>query len=595
MLMQRLAPSPPTTTLSPEQQQWLHQISARLKSFNPSQLFDVHVYLQDRGEIAAIVQGIEEFAVNGGYNPREMYLDLISQLLFTAMVTKRDPEIPRKFAQDGLGLSLEQIAEIEKNLKQYLPKQVNVTGESPQTIKDAGFAMGEAWQAFKINVGFVDAIESGLRHYAIRFHKPVAVSFDKLESTLPEVLSAGGFDPDSKAIFSRLPNNSFEVHIPKPPNQARAMSFLEYLALTIRYQPKPGMNQRQALRDLVLKIVQHYHPLAAFDRIPMIPVGIDTYGKPFSLSFDAGGLIIGGSKMGKSTFYKMVDVMHMLMFPPQFYKPVRIDFKSVTMERFTLDWQNPWALCEVLTSQDVAKMKSLVEGLNEEHNDRNRIIRADRVESWLDYNRIHPKEPIPYTPILWDEVGNTKAEWIATEVDKLTHLIASKWRYAGMPLVAGTQYPSDQHGISPTVRTNLDAVVAFSAIPACAALAFSTAHHVRAVTKLLPGGNFIARTPGSNKPVHAQAFDAPPDVVDEVLEILKEEFGSESFWLELREEQPDGDSKQQEEGEDETDDAWDEQRCPKCDSKAGKHDQRSGRQRYRCRNPKCRNTFTVAA
>lgn len=580
--------------LSQGEKDWVDQMVARLRLFKEEELFQHHVYTG--AEMAQLIMELARLAPVAGYDLKEIKILLLAQLLFAAACLETDPDPLLAWAATQLQCDQAMCDRAVSLFQPHLPRKVRIAQEASEGIKQSGHLMVEAWKEYKIpNIEFVNALHTGLRHYAFIFRKPVTVTFDKLESTLPDVLSHGGIDPESRYIFTRLKDGGFEIHIPKT-RDVKSFSFLQYLAEAIGWQP-PNQSDR-ALRDLVYRVVDHYHPRARIDRVPKIPMAIDLAGNPVFVHFATGGFAVGSPDSGKSTFMKLMWIMLMLMYPPEFVKLAVIDWKSVTFSRFTKNWNNPWALCPVLTEYDLDRLSIFFEKFEEMRQHRAQLMRSMDVENWLEYNQRNPNAPLSYSPLLIDEAAGLKAEWDKDATDFHTLRIASRYRYTGMPMFAGTQYPSVQLSFSPAVRDALGTKAAFYCGESCAKLAFSSASYVKATTNLLGKGDTIIEVPGNPGPIHAQALDAPGDLVDLVLEALMDRFPGQPYTLDLSLPQTasanplEAPTSATAELDDLlSGDLWSVQ-CPKCRSRNVNRDGKKGdQQRYRCKE--CNHVFAT--
>lgn len=556
--------------LDPERETWVKNTIAAMNVYDDRRL------VRDGKETDSVVEALLQLAPLAGYKLAAVQQLILGQLFFAALVSGRDTsEIAVRGSE--WGLSGDEIQSSLATAKSHIEVKPEFINDAPQSVLEAGRTMAKVWQGFNLPAEFVDGTESGLRHYSFKFRIPSTQSFSQYENKLPEVLSHGGIHPELPTIFTRLPFGEFEIHAPKPPSEWRALSFIEYLGQAIEYQPRAG----DTLESLVKAICSHYHPKASLHKAPQVTISIDIRGQAVEAHFGSGGIFVGASRMGKSTGMKSDISMLMLMLPPRLFRFAAIDLKNLTFPRFSRDWKNPWMLAPVITRDDAKLLPSLFKGLQQEQIRRSRAMAQVGVESWTAYNTRNPRNPIPFSPLIIDEASLLAKEMGEDEANYWLTEISSLWSCYGMPLIIGTQHPANQNGISPTVRGNLGTKIGYRADAPCAKMAFDSTAHVKAVEGLLGGGDCIVKSPGMLLPVHGQGLDAPEELVDQVLNILRSLFPTANDWFELSAPDPIGD--------DDLTDAWG---CPRCNlSNAAKNGKASnGKQKYKCGG--CGHVFT---
>jgi FtsK/SpoIIIE family len=396
------------------------------------------------------------------------------------------------------------------------------------SVEERGLKMESAFHAQGLTGIRYISIQHGElaypRHYCFRFYKPVQHSFSIIEKAKETILSHAGIDPEAQVIYKRLPGDQFEFQIAKPVKECKLLQLIVHLGgakgreiLTneapenmafemvrllsnrLRFPPESDLN----LSDL-------NNPMEL-----ILPFGVDTEGKFFNPTLTAGVFISGRPKSGKSVAFKTLIASFALKYPPHLGKLVLLDFKDgLTLSLFN---KLPHMYKGKDCVYDAEGVVEVFDYLKADYTGRTALMRERGLENIYQFNQKYPDEALPICPIFLEEIAGLKRK-APGQIDFLWE-IASQWRAVGFPLIASTQYSSNELGMPPALRTCFETRICFATSEQAASLVFgSDAFHCRMASKLAGSGDALIEQQG--KHTRVQGFNLETEHLSQLVEAI---------------------------------------------------------------------------
>lgn len=368
----------------------------------------------------------------------------------------------------------------------------------------AGYAANKLKAHFNSEASFGD----GPRCRRYIFTKPVDVTFAKYENHVAESLSNAGLNPEGDTWFNRLPNNQFEIQVPKPMEEWQRIPLLDVLIRGAEFRAKPSTIEE------VVRGIQANCSFQVNDRLQAL-FAADIDGNLINLDLSSGCAIVGASDSGKSNGVKTI-LQSLLLTCPNF-QAAYFDLKDgLTLQRFD-GLSSTWG--SVATNAD--ECMELMESLESEREHRGRLLKKAKVENIIEYNSLGGEVPLNWLPIFIEEVSLVKQQLGADWTEEKLSTIAQSWRCYGMPLIPVTQYPVQKLSIGPGIRMNMGAAVAFRGTEALGALAFGeSSPWNKKVARLTGFGDCIVKQMGTY--ARAQCLYTDGTYLNKLIDALKQ-------------------------------------------------------------------------
>lgn len=420
-----------------------------------------------------------------------------------------------------------------------------------------------------------------LRHVVFTLEKPTGVRFSAIEGLLPEALSAAGYKPGT-AFVEKLPYNQVEIYVPRPESEWEFVNFIQFFLritgtkfdlatsemeswfakLVENDATPPSEEALKQLKDVVLTVHHHLKssPYTDPSKPFKLPIGVCMKGNPVVTSLDSGVFVVGNSGGGKSNQLKSMMVTSMIMFGPPNFQAAVIDAENSAFCNFDPGngLSNPWLKSSILgvnpsrsceppsryqdddSESRRARLNNQI-AWEEDHPLNLRFMeiwrayeqrrgRLGRHEKLREYNMQNPDDRMPIYPIFIDGLAALKQDWSEELTDFWLERGALRFRKAGMPIFAGSQYPTQKYSVPPAIRESLDVTMAFKTSENGAKLAFSEAEAAKMVSRLCGKGDFILQERGGEERYrHVQALYAPSALVEATVKILCEHYASHSL------------------------------------------------------------------
>jgi hypothetical protein len=405
-----------------------------------------------------------------------------------------------------------------------------------------GKLLEQGYRAMGMNVAFESACDQGLRCNRYVLRKPVSAPFLKLQKC-EDVLSNAGFDPHIPITFRPLPHNKFEIHIPRAREEWRSCNLFHYL---------PGFSEasvhlKQGDYLGFFETVRRNIGVQPWDDL-QARFAVDLDGDSLNLMLSLSAIFAGAPGMGKSVGIETVAESLCLAYPPEWLEIYCIDFKGGKSLKKMQAFPH---VKRVLTSRDATgeTVIRLFDELRQQRLAREQDIAAAGCADIREYNRHHPKRPIPWMVVLDDEAAITKKEinaamksevlqdsieyWmghgLSTLADCIFNEVFSLWRSDGIVYVGGTQYPRGDRAWDKAVRMCAGSSVAYQCSPESAKMVFEaenarTRHWMAMAPNLYPGGDCVINNSGQF--CRAQTLWLPPDDQRRLLYFAQQAWGT---------------------------------------------------------------------
>lgn len=412
------------------------------------------------------------------------------------------------------------------------PETFTETIRPASRLDGIGELMAEAYRNRNLSVTYEDACDKGIRCNKFIFKKPPSLEFSKLEN-YKEVLSHAGFDPLAQVIFRPLPNDRFELHIPRPRDQWRVSNLLCYFKGYNEALKHWKAGRYQAFFDTLRK-GENVHP---GDDLKALH-SVDLNGNPIYLDLTTGVIVVGAPKMGKSISMETVLTYLCLAYPPEWLRAYLIDFKDgKTFGKFSVFPH----VQEILTNHNTPSPQDLIDFFEERRRERSEIgkkIAAAGLSNIQQYNRKFPDNPIPWTVIFSDEVAVIKRFMNSpleedgkrtNAADETYYEGLSLWRSDGITFVSGTQYSNANLAFDPATRMCHGSGIAHRCSATGAAMAFSedgSDEWIKMCPKLFPAGDCIVKNDGEF--TRGQALWLNPEQQEMLLYAAERVYGDRS-------------------------------------------------------------------
>lgn len=408
-----------------------------------------------------------------------------------------------------------------------------------------GLAIAEAYRKHGLDVHYEPpACSRGLRCNRFTFRKALGVLFSKLEKC-EEVLSHAGFDPHLPVTFRPLPNDRFEIHIPRPPEQWKSCNLFDYLT-GFKEASQHLSSGRPAKFFQTLR--QSFGVKPGDDLKARLAIDLD--GLPIDLNLNVGAIFVGAPNMGKSTGIETIGEGLCLAYPPEWLNIYIISYKNGSALTHLEVFPH---VKRILTNHNSSpeELLLLFEELRTDQERYGKTITGAGYSKIQEYNEQHPDAPIPWTVILDDEAALTKKainslkkneslqdiveRWMQNNLNTLADCvfdeILSFWRASGGIYIGGTQYPRGDRAWDKSVRMCFGSSAIYQCSPDAAKMALEaenarTRYWINMAPNLYPGGDCIINDNGTF--YRGQTLRIPPADKKNLMYFASQAWGKQS-------------------------------------------------------------------
>jgi hypothetical protein len=352
-----------------------------------------------------------------------------------------------------------------------------------------------------------DSSDRGLRHDRLRFKKPLTVTFAACKKVLQEVISHAGVDPETEILFRALANNQFDLHIPRPPEQWKILSYTDFL--------HAGWDKSKSTLGSYLSrrfFVPPHEP-------PRVPVGVNLDMEEVAIRFSTGVFITGKPNQGKSELVKSILMTLAIGFQPNYLWWVGADWKDGAL----LDKFSCLPSCVQPIAKSEKEAQELMKWLKAQFKRRERLLDPYKkygVENICHYNKLPDVEPMPWLLLFWEELARGR-EVLGETQDEFLRSVCQYWRYIGIIPVATTQYPSQNiSGSGPGMRSAYGTKVAFKNDEGAKLLFGESSIHAKYAQALNGPGDCIVV--GDDSFDRCQTFFVEPEILLQIIDAISQ-------------------------------------------------------------------------